>query len=88
METLREKFNQTPSMETCNSDMINMVTRMEELKISLRKAEDEAKSLNKLDGSLEPTQSPENVKTLEEQISQIQGIVSIVVEFQPHNMLQ
>ena len=88
METLREKFNQTPSMETCNSDMINMVTKMEELKISLRKAEDEAESLNKLGGSLEPTQSPENVKTLEEQISQIQGIVSTVVEFQPHNMLQ
>jgi len=64
---------QSPSMETCNSDMINMVTKMEELKIAMQQANDELETLNQQGISFTPTKSLENVESLENQIMQIQG---------------
>ena len=45
MATLKEQCNQSPTIEACNSDIINLVTQMEQLKMTLKQADDEFNSL-------------------------------------------
>ena len=70
MATLKEQFNQSPTIEACNSDIINLVTQMEQLKMTLKQADDEFNSLEQQQVSGESIETLENVKALESKIKQ------------------
>ena len=70
MATLKEQFNQSPTMEACNSDIINLVTQMEQLKMTLKQADDEFNSLEQQQVSGESVETLENVNALESKIKQ------------------
>ena len=70
MATLKEQFNQSPTIEACNSDIINLVTQMEQLKMTLKQADDEFNSLEQQQVSGESVETLENVNALESKIKQ------------------
>ena len=70
MATLKEQFNQSPTIEACNSNIINLVTQMEQLKMTLKQADDEFNSLEQQQVSGESIETLENVKALESKIKQ------------------
>ena len=70
MATLKEQCNQSPTIEACNSDIVNLVTQMEQLKMTLKQADDEFNSLEQQQVSGESIETLENVKALESKIKQ------------------
>ena len=70
MATLKEQFNQFPTIEACHSDIINLVIQMEQLKMTLKQADDEFNSLEQQQVSGESIETLENVKALESKIKQ------------------
>ena len=70
MATLNDQFNPSPTIEACNSDIINLVTQMEQLKMTLKQADDEFNSLEQQQVSGESIETLENVKALESKIKQ------------------
>ena len=67
---MKEQFNQSPTIEACNSDIINLVTQMEQLKMTLKQADDEFNSLEQQQVSGESIETLENVNALESKIKQ------------------
>ena len=67
---MKEQFNQSPTIEACNSDIINLVTQMEQLKMTLKQADDEFNSLEQQQVSGESIETLENVNSLENKIKQ------------------
>ena len=67
---MKEQFNQSPTIEACNSNIINLVTQMEQLKMTLKQADDEFNSLEQQQVSGESIETLENVKALESKIKQ------------------